>query len=141
MSHLCAANLFTCWAAPLMCQGLALGQANGVRLWGFFCSFGDFPNFYKEINPFSFVAFKVKLFFNFLMSEQYYLQSNLNPCLEGAAHRACAVYEYGPSHTGCVGWCVPWHSSCPTGAAPQALAVPRGVLPQHWLVGAGFMCV
>lgn len=118
--------------------GFGSGPSKWSEALGIFCSFGDFPTFYKEINPFSFVAFKVKLFFNCLVSEQYYLQSN--PCLEGAAHGVCAVYVYGPSHTGCVGWCVPWHSSCPTGVAPQALAVPRGVLPQHWLAGAGFMC-
>lgn len=78
------------------------------------------------------------------MSKQYYLQSKFNPCLEGAAHwvgMCCAVYGYGPCHTGCVGWCVPCHSSCLTGAAHQALAVPLSVLPQHWLAGTGFRCI
>lgn len=42
--------------------------------------FGVFSHFYEEINPISFIAFKVNLFFSCLMSEQYYSQ-NLTPSL------------------------------------------------------------
>lgn len=123
-----------------------LGWVSGPSKWSeaLVHLFGVFFHFYKEINTISFIAFKVNLFFSCLMSKQYYLQSKFNPCLEGAAHWVgvcCAVYGYGPCHTGCVGWCVPCHSSCLTGAAHQALAVPLSVLPQHWLAGTGFRCV
>lgn len=57
-----------------------------------------FLTFYKEINLIFFIAFKVNLFFNCLMSEQYYLYSKLTPCLEGAAQRVCAVLGVSMGH-------------------------------------------